>query len=89
MTSNTCRTLDLLTINFQRSCSAVMQNRVAGMVVWGIALIIGLLYFHCPFIQPKENFQRFKHLLQAKKERLPKRVNGLGDIYSMKRLSKG
>jgi len=37
----------------------------------------------------KENFQRFKHLFQTKKERSPKRVNGLEGMYSLKRLSDG
>ncbi len=37
----------------------------------------------------RENFLRFKHLFQAKNDRLPNRVNGLDGIYSLKRLSEG
>ena len=37
------------------------------------------------FVQ--ENFQRFKWLFKPKKDKLPKRVNGLEGIYSLKRLS--
>ena len=37
----------------------------------------------------RENFLRFKHLFQTKNDRFPKRVNGLGGIYSLKRLSEG
>ena len=35
----------------------------------------------------KVNFHRFKHLLQTKSDRAPKRVSGLEGIYSLKRLS--
>jgi putative transposase len=35
----------------------------------------------------RENFQRFKHLFQSKKERNPRHVTGLNGIYAMKRLS--
>lgn len=34
-----------------------------------------------------ENFLRFKHLFKTKNDRVPKRVKGLTDIYSLKRLS--
>ena len=34
----------------------------------------------------RENFQRFSHLFQSKKERTPRHVIGLDGIYSMKRL---
>jgi REP element-mobilizing transposase RayT len=37
----------------------------------------------------RQNFLRFKHLFQTKNERLPKRVEGLNSIYSLKRLSEG
>jgi REP element-mobilizing transposase RayT len=35
----------------------------------------------------RDNFLRFKHLFQTKKDRLPKRVIGLDGVYSLKRLS--
>ena len=35
----------------------------------------------------RENFQRFKGLVQPKKDKLPKRVSGLEGIYSLKRLA--
>jgi hypothetical protein len=37
----------------------------------------------------RENFLRFKHLFQTQNDRLPKRVNGLDGIYSLKRLLDG
>jgi putative transposase len=37
----------------------------------------------------RENFLRFKHLFQTKHDRLPKRVNGLDGVYSLKRLAQG
>jgi len=37
----------------------------------------------------RENFLRFKHLFQTKKDRLPKRVTGLDGMYSLKRLAEG
>ena len=37
----------------------------------------------------RDNFLRFKHLFQTKNDRLPKRVNGLDGIYSLKRLAGG
>jgi putative transposase len=37
----------------------------------------------------RENFLRFKHLFQTKNNRLPRRVKGLGEMYSLKRLSGG
>ena len=33
------------------------------------------------------NYQRHKHLFQSKNKKIPKRIKGLSDIYSMKRLS--
>jgi len=33
------------------------------------------------------NYQRFKHLFQSKNEKIPKRIKGLVDVYSLKRLS--
>jgi REP element-mobilizing transposase RayT len=35
----------------------------------------------------RKNFLRFKHLFQTKNDRVPKRIKGLADIYSLKRLS--
>ena len=32
------------------------------------------------------HYQRFKHLFQSKRDKIPRRVNGLGGIYSLKRL---
>jgi putative transposase len=37
----------------------------------------------------RENFLRFKHLFQTKKDRMPMRVKGLNAMYSLKRLSEG
>jgi len=33
------------------------------------------------------NYQRYKHLFQSRNKKIPKRIRGLSDIYSMKRLS--
>ena len=33
------------------------------------------------------NYQKFKHLFQSKHEKIPKRISGLGGVYSMKRLA--
>ena len=34
-----------------------------------------------------QNYQRFKHIFQSKNEKIPKRIIGLVDVYSLKRLS--
>ena len=34
-----------------------------------------------------KNYQQFKHIFQSKNEKIPKRIKGLGDVYSLKRLS--
>ena len=34
-----------------------------------------------------KNYQQFKHLFQSKNEKIPKRIKGLVDVYSLKRLS--
>ncbi|RTZ95856.1 MAG: hypothetical protein DSY90_12050, partial [Deltaproteobacteria bacterium] len=34
-----------------------------------------------------QNYQRFKHIFQSKNEKIPKRIKGLVDVYSLKRLS--
>jgi hypothetical protein len=34
-----------------------------------------------------DHYQEFKHLFQSKKEKIPKPIQGLSGIYSMKRLS--
>ena len=34
-----------------------------------------------------DNYQRFKHLFQSKKDKKPKAVRGLDGVYSLKRLS--
>jgi len=34
-----------------------------------------------------KNYQRFKHIFQSKNEKIPKRIKGLVDVYSLKRLS--
>lgn len=33
------------------------------------------------------HYQRFKHLFQSRRDKVPRRVNGLWDIYSLKRLT--
>ena len=34
-----------------------------------------------------KNYQRFKHIFKSKNEKIPKRIKGLVDVYSLKRLS--
>ncbi|MBW2100930.1 MAG: hypothetical protein JRG68_09305, partial [Deltaproteobacteria bacterium] len=33
------------------------------------------------------HYQQFKHLFQSGRDKIPRRVNGLGGIYSLKRLT--
>jgi len=35
----------------------------------------------------KKNYQRFKHIFQSKNEKIPKRIQGLNGVYSLKRLA--
>ncbi|MFC1885748.1 hypothetical protein ACFLZM_01635 [Thermodesulfobacteriota bacterium] len=32
-------------------------------------------------------YQKFKHIFQSKNEKIPKRISGLDEVYSLKRLS--
>jgi len=35
----------------------------------------------------RKNYQRFKHIFQSKNEKIPKRIQGLNGVYSLKRLT--